>query len=155
MNQQKTELFSAVSNGNNQDINSLLMTGIDLNFENEAGTTLLCIAAKCRFDIVVKLCEHGADVNYVGADRISALHWAVEYDNDEIITYLISHGAELHHQDKLLETPLHWACWTGHIKAARLLVESGADKNKVNVGGKRPIDLAIMQEHKQLVAYLE
>ena len=155
MNAQQQDLLTAVTHGNNRDLQALLAQGVALNFEDAAGTTPLCLAARCRYDIVRRLCEHGADVNYVGSDRISALHWAVEYDNDEIMGYLISQGIDLHHRDKLVETPLHWACWTSHLKAARILIAAGADPHLRNIGAKKPLELAVMQQHHELIAYLQ
>lgn len=149
------QLFLNCSTGNVSELENILLTKINLNIENEAGTTPLCIVSKCRRDLVAMLIEHGADVNFIGKDKISPLHWAVEYDNDEIIKILLCAGANVLSRDQLHETPLHWAAWTGHIKSAKLLVEHGADPTTKNIGGTTPIQLAKMQKHSELSAYFE
>lgn len=154
MHLRQIRLMEAVSCGNNADIAAMLAEPLDLDFHDDQGTTPLCVAAKCRPDIVKRLCAHGASVNFTGPDRISALHWAVEFDNDETIAVLLGQGADVHALDRLAETPLHWACWTGHAKSARLLLKAGADPHRPNAGGRIPFDLARLQDHPELLSLL-
>lgn len=148
------QLFESSLTGNIKELKEILNHKIDLNIENKDGTTPLCIVSKCRPDIVKWYLEEGANPNFVGRDKISPLHWAVEYDNEEIISLLLNYGAQPSLVDSFNETPLHWACWTGHLKSARLLIDSGADilsKNHIN---RTPYDLAHQQEHIDLIEYL-
>jgi hypothetical protein len=45
-------LFESSKTGNVRELKELLKTNIDLNIEDEDGTTPLCIVAKCRPDLV-------------------------------------------------------------------------------------------------------
>jgi ankyrin repeat protein len=51
-------------------------------------------------------------------------------------------------------TPLHIACENGHIEVARLLVEAGADKDKVSTDGSTPLYVACEQGHIEVVQLL-
>lgn len=148
----KQQLLDAVRCGNVKTLKSLLTDTPSLNFEDESGSTPLCIAAKCRLDLVKLLHRSGADVNFIGSDKISALHWSVEYDNDQINAYLLENGASVHAQDKLQETPLHWSAWTGHLKSAQQLLAYGAEIAALNCGNLTALDLAEQQEHIELLA---
>lgn len=145
------QLLDAIRCGNVKTLKHLLAAAPNLNVEDESGSTPLCIAAKCRLDLVKLLHHHGADINFIGSDKISALHWSVEYDNDQINAYLLANGASVHAQDKLQETPLHWAAWTGHIKSAQQLLAYGAEMTATNGGNLSPLDLAEQQEHTDLI----
>jgi ankyrin repeat protein len=149
------ELFLSSLTGNVNELRELLKSNIDLNIENEEGTTPLCIVSKCRPDLVKWFLERGANPNFVGKDQISPLHWAVEYDNEEIIKLLLSYGAKVDLVDSFKEIPLHWACWTGHLKSAMLLIEAGSNIMQKNHINRTPYDLVIQQHHEELLKYLE
>lgn len=147
-------LFESSLTGNVKELKEIFSSPFKLDIQNEEGTTPLCIVSKCRPDLVNWYLKLGADPNFVGSDQKSPLHWAVEYDNDEVIRSLLTHGARVDLIDSFKETPLHWACWTGHMKSAKLLIEAGSDIFAKNHIGKTPYDLVIQQEHTELLAYL-
>lgn len=148
-------LFEACFTGNVSDLKKAIEECNDLNIKNKEGQTPLCFVSKCRYDLVKLLVENGADVNLQSDERISPLHWAVEYDNEEIVEYLLSKGADINSRDHSYETPLHWAGWTGHHKSARLLLACGANPLVENGGGFTPLDLARRQDHQKLISLFE
>lgn len=148
-------LLQAAVTGNVTEFKKALNLGADINCKNSDGITVLCLVAKCRLDLVKLLVERGADVNLAGDDKITPLHWAVEYDNYEIVEYLLKAGAKTDLTDNLQETAVHWAAWTGHFKSAKMLLLHGGDPNRKNIGGFTPIDLARLQEHKTILELFE
>ena len=49
--------------------------------------------------------------------------------------------------DKKGQTPLHVACFKGHVDAARLLLDKGADIDRVNKRGETPLYAACSKGH--------
>lgn len=147
MSSENRMLYESSVTGNVADFKKAIEHGADVNSKNSEGQTPLCLVSKCRIDLVKLLVEKGADVNLQSDDEISPLHWAVEYDNEEIVEYLLTHGAKTDSRDKLYETPVHWAAWTGHHRSAKLLLSYGGDPTLKNSGGITPIDLANRQGH--------
>ena len=141
--------------GNVADFKRALESGEDVNAVFDDGKTALCNVSKCRADLVALLLNAGADPNIAGSDRITPLHWAVEYDNAEIVALLLNAGADTSARDGLGETPMHWAAWTGHHRCAERMLESGAEPHPKNGGGFTPLDLAKRQGHGEMVKLLE
>lgn len=50
---------------------------------------------------------------------------------------------------------MHLACSEGHLDAAKLLVEEGADVNSKDRFGSTPLDDAMRGEHNEVAAYLK
>ncbi|MCX7772204.1 MAG: ankyrin repeat domain-containing protein [Clostridia bacterium] len=147
-------LFEACITGHVGELKALIQSGINLNVKIGEGDTPLCIVAKCRPDLVKLFIENGADVNQKSDSNISPLHWAVEYDNTDVVTHLLEAGANTEITDHSGETPLHWAGWTGHHKSAALIIAHGGNIKATNTSGKTPLDLAKMQEHTEMIRLL-
>jgi ankyrin repeat protein len=149
-------LINGATYGNVKEIKKALDLKAEINFKNKEGQTALYLVAKlCRYDLVKLLVENGAEINTAGNDKITPLHWVVEYDKIKIVKYLLERGANVQARDALNETPVHWAGWTGNIESAKLLLKFGGDCYAKNNGGTTPLDLAKMQEHKELEKLFE
>lgn len=155
MKKENEKLFEACITGNVSDLKQAIEKCDDLNIKNKEGQTPLCIVSKCRYDLVKLLVEKGADINLQSDEIISPLHWAVEFDNEEIVEYLLSKGADIYSRDHSYETPLHWAAWTGHHKSASLLLAYGDNPLVENNGGFTPLDLAKRQGHQKVITLFE
>ena len=53
------------------------------------------------------------------------------------------------------ETPLYGACWNGHVDAARLVLDNGANVDRTDENGWTPLDIAKENGHSSIVALLE
>lgn len=51
-----------------------------------------------------------------------------------------------------LRTALHWACKRGHEHIEKLLLDSGADKNRKNFKGDTPYDLYSYQSSQEQIS---
>ncbi len=148
-------LLDVAITGNVQKFKEALENQENVNTKDENGQSVLSIVSKLRPDLVKILIRNGVDVNLADDNLITPLHWAVEYDNDEIVELLLQNGANPGVLDSLGERPLHWAAWTGHIRSAKVLLKYDREVLFENCGGFTPIDLAVQQEHHDLAELLQ
>ncbi len=63
-----------------------------------------------KLPLVRLLVELKAGINATNIYKLSALHFAVQNENYEIVTCLLDHGANINHQDKYGMTSLMTVC---------------------------------------------
>ncbi|XP_072385790.1 palmitoyltransferase Hip14 isoform X1 [Diabrotica undecimpunctata] len=103
---------------------------------------------------VKELIEAGYDVNERDPENVTLLHWASINNRKEIMSLFIDKGAEVDAiGGELQATPLHWATRQGHLDAAVLLMNAGADPTLRDAEGCSCIHLAAQFGHTALVAY--
>jgi ankyrin repeat protein len=98
-------------------------------------------AALCRnhFGVAEILLEHGADVNIRGDRQQTALHKAIDWDDQVAIDaaqFLLEHGADVNAQQDDHWTPLHLSSYNGKLEITRLLLDHGADANAESDDGE-------------------
>ena len=75
-----------------------------------------------------RLLDSGADVNLPQGDGMTALHWAAENGDVEMLQMLIIADANMEAVTRIGDyTPLHVASEAGHGEVVRALLEAGAD----------------------------
>ena len=95
--------------------------------------------AAMRGDIeaVRALLKDGADVNAAQGDGMTALHWAAEADDVEMVGMLLYAGANLQGVTRLADyTPLHLASKAGNERIVAQLLEAGADPSAHTTTGE-------------------
>lgn len=60
-------------------------------------------------DAVKALILNGTDINSKDKQGWTALHWAVEKNNPELVDLLIQNGADIYHKDMFKKSPLFYA----------------------------------------------
>jgi ankyrin repeat protein len=172
INKGKTDysnIMLAADMGNNAILTLLLKAGAPVeikpsfSFIRRDSTTALANAARNgHYDTVKLLLENGASATGVtisnliySARSFTPLHAAAQHGSPEIITLLLSKGAEvdLNTKDviyymnnpdpKKNQTPLCYAVKGGHVEAARLLLDAGADPNTCDANDTSPFQLAL------------
>lgn len=89
----------------------------------------------CRrghMNMVQKLCEASADVNYQQfpeSHPLTALHGAVKSGNSEITAYLLNHHAEINAPNETYGSPLYVAAENGYHAIVQQLLVRKADAN--------------------------
>jgi len=78
---------------------------------------------------VRSLIDQRVDVNAPQEDGTTALHWAAEGDNRDIVELLIRAGANVKATNRYGATPLWLACVNGNAATIELLLKAGADAN--------------------------
>lgn len=75
-------------------------------------------------------------------------------DTAEVKTLLSKQPDLVNAKNEKGSTPLHLASFKGHLEAAKLLLEKGADIEAVNGGGFTPLQLAAYGGHRDVVEFL-
>lgn len=151
-----TALHTAVSAGNDAIVRALVAAGADVNRRNDKGLTPLHYAAsKTRIEIGKFLIERGANINARDNANQLPLHRAATTGSTGFIELLLqekSQTARLNVADRVGNTPLHLAIESAHAQAAVMLIEAGANREKVNLEGKAPEDVdGVMGEEQRRI----
>ncbi|MBS3776732.1 MAG: ankyrin repeat domain-containing protein [Bacteroidales bacterium] len=144
----------------------LLEKGADVNAENKLGTSAFdnavrsyCVSKEPPAIRVLEiLVSHGADVDNPIPEGEAAgytnLAAAIIWEKPELSKFLIDHGADVNHVAGDGNTPLMLACREGYLDQVKLLLDAGARKDGLNKDGKTAMQLAIDNEHQEIVDYL-
>lgn len=114
--------------------------GVEMEDAVISGKNIACTIAQndsCKAD-VFKFFSAEALMERDNTGR-AAIHYAISNDDETILAAILQQGANVNFpQDAPADagtTPLHLACAYGNIKAAKLLMESGADDTICNAAG--------------------
>ena len=134
----RTALHYAIERGDLKVVEVLLSKGAEIDVEDRYHRTPLLLAAgRGHNDISLCLVDHGADVNKKNeGPRRTALHYASERGDLEVVEALLSKDAEIYVEDRNRCTPLMLAAGRGHIDILLHLIDHGADFD-VKDGHKR------------------
>ena len=91
---------------------------------------------------VAALIAQKADVNAPQVDGATALHWAVYYDDVEMVDRLIRAGARVALANRHGATPLTLACINGNARGIERLLKAGAEPNERGPNGETPLMMA-------------
>jgi cytohesin len=90
-------------------------------------TPLVIAVQSARLPVARALIAAGANVNAVGKDDVTVLHWAGWASTPEVITELVKAGASLDVEDTVHHnTPLGWAIVSGRPANVKVLIDAGA-----------------------------
>jgi ankyrin repeat protein len=84
----------------------------------------------------------GVNLNEVGLDNRTALHWAARGGYADIVDVLTKAGADVDKPDSSGKTALHWAAKGVHKAAVKQLLAAGADVHKQDGRGWSPLRYA-------------
>ncbi|HKR60164.1 MAG TPA: ankyrin repeat domain-containing protein [Pyrinomonadaceae bacterium] len=100
------ELWRIAEIGDVAELDQLLARGADVNARNNAGMTVLMIAACLgRFEMVRALCECGADLKAVDSQGFTAEMLADQAGYEDIVRTLVSRGVKKTSKSITSETP--------------------------------------------------
>lgn len=83
-----------------------------------------------------------ADVNGALPDGTTALHWAVERDDVDLVTKVLAAGAKVNTASRFGVTPLSLACRNGNASIVNALIRAGADVSTPLPNGETPLMIA-------------
>ena len=87
---------------------------------------------------------------------MTALHFAVDTANLEMINFLLDRGFDINNQkNSLSNTPLHIAVKKGLTDIVYVLLEKGANTELKNINGNTPLDLAREKQFSRIIKLLE
>ncbi|MDX2227249.1 MAG: ankyrin repeat domain-containing protein [Verrucomicrobiae bacterium] len=140
LNKNNYLFVSAGENGNNELINQILdQKKVDIDWQRADGdlNTALIAAARSEHEkTVLILLSRGANPNIQDINGWSAVHWAVEKNNTNLIQILASNKSNIDIKDIRGYTPLVYAVDHNKINAVILLIRLGASTNFFLGNGK-------------------
>lgn len=136
---------------------ALLDHQADPEFQNKAGHN--CLMEACYYGhltIVELLRERGA--SWLARDKagLSPLHWAVDGGHIDVVQYILNDGMDVDDVDGISNwTPLmRLASLGGSIQMAQVLIDRGANVNKIDNEDKSVLMLATLRGNEPLVKLL-
>jgi ankyrin repeat protein len=138
-------LNKEIEDENIEEVERLIDKGADVNNRDYAEFTPLIDAVfKENNDLVEVLIKAGANVNYVveDADKLTALHAAVERGDSKTVRILIEADADVDQVDDNGSTPLYKAALHGSIEKVKLLINADADVDIPDRHGETPLYIA-------------
>lgn len=158
------DMFDSIwKKAGNSFVQDLLNDGIDVNFLNEYGTTMLNCAAYCgNLELAEFLLLKGADANIANPDGCIPLHTAVENGHKDIVKLFIDQGISADSCDAHKATPLHYVARApidsftreNHQELVHILVNGGANIDAVDSGRRTPLLHAAQNRYKHMVDLL-
>jgi ankyrin repeat protein len=103
-----------------------------------------------KWDISESLVAHGAKASLAHLQ----LDLAIRKHNLKQVQFCLRMGADPNRPDPSFQdqTPLHTAALADNLEAARMLLKAGAQCNRTNREGRRPVDLAISPTMRALLS---
>ena len=170
-----TAMREAAPLGNVEVLKALLDAGADVDSPSTDGqTTLMLVARTANVEAAKLLLDHGAKVNAVETlENQSALMWAADQEQPEMLRLLLARGADAnlhakaHDYDVRVsaeprvrydptggQTALIYAARAGCTACAKALVEGGAKFNDRDPDGVTAMIAATLNAHFDVAAYL-
>lgn len=133
-NNRTTALFRVIRSGNAAALEDLLAGGADANDTLNGFSALMAAALNGTAQQMKILIAHGANVNYLTSQKISALWLAVpDWDKTNL---LLDHGAEAQHKIRGYNILVKLAAMPGTAKLISLLIEKGVDPHTSGPGNE-------------------
>ena len=131
-----------------------LRRGVDVNYADPDGNTLLMLAARSgSVEAVALLINAGAKVFPSNAFGDTALLLASFAGNEPIVDILLSKGGSLGASSRGW-APLHYAAFAGHLRLVNKFLDLGGNINATTEIALTPLMIAAMNGHLDIVKTL-
>ena len=128
---------------------------VDIIGKYPLGSPLLAAIKRENMPVVVKLLEHGADVNICDDNGNTPLHVAIDKNRIDIVKKLLEvSGVDVEMRNDAGDTPIHRAVSCKNDFALDALINAGADVNIKDAVGDTPLHRAINFGNLEMVNML-
>lgn len=151
-----SEIFDAISRGNLDDV-KLLSSKINLNIMSDGRqnkTPLIWAVQHGQIAIVEWMLTQGVNVNTQDKTKNTALHNAVNQEDDIAARLLLEKGALVDVQNKQKQTALHLAVKKQSVTLVNLLMEFGANPTILDNNKRSPLKLAEKTNNQEVLRVL-
>lgn len=104
--------------------------------------------------VITDMLENGYGVDTSNDNGKTALAYACQNGNSDLVKLLIEYKANVNIRDRGRLTPIMVAAKNGHLEIIKILLKHGADKDKSKFG-KTARDYAQLKGHEEIVKFLE
>lgn len=135
-------------------------SGTVIRRNSPRSSAVLALATKSNFvDIVRILVKSGVDINYQDEQGETALHVAARFGHADCARLLVAGSKDQFINVELSETTYGWtplfiACVDGHLPIVEILVDAGADYEKLDTSGWSAKEHAALRGHIDIAARL-
>ena len=150
-------LMLACEKGKKDAIDVLLNAGANPNFADADGDTCLHYIARndCCTEVVQAVISHGADVNVMNENNVTALMIACGRGNMHVINVLLNAGANPRISDADDHTWLHEAVRGGYSQVVlETMINHGADVNATIKNNRTPVMIACENGNENVINVL-
>lgn len=160
-NLHETALYKAAENGDIDAVRLLLDYGADVNLGRETPLiAALSDDSKNMHAIVQLLIDNGADVHRCTDKSLWSTVMLAAVRHPECLPLLIDAGADINYvcrgiTDYRQDTALLWAAEEGVTESVKILLANGADIHAKNKRGRTALDLAMTEQHTEIVQLLQ
>ncbi len=107
---------------------SFILFGFSLAFAGEKDEAFLEAVRAENIAIVKVLLAEGADINATGRYEVTALSYAADRGNVELVNFLLDKGADMTRKDTFYgASAIDWAAYNKHAAVVKILLDRGAD----------------------------
>ena len=152
---QYSRLKAAIQAGENETVDQLLAAGAEVNDKPEGQSSLLRIAIYAKnHDAARKLLAHQANLHLQeGFYQGTAIMFAADADDIEMVDLLLRHGADINSRDGGYgDSAINWAAYAGHYQMVEHLLQKGADPRIVGHGNA--LNIAMRRGFQPMVELL-
>ncbi|XP_071947978.1 uncharacterized protein [Antedon mediterranea] len=152
-----TPLMNAAQKGHKDIVKVLIEYGADVNAQTSSGKDALMLTCFVgHLDVVKILRQHGAKWTVADKGGSTAIHWAVDGGNTELLRWMIRDGADVSARESVSGwTPLiRCATMGGNVDIGRVLINADADVNARDSDGKTALMNATLNGHQALIELL-
>uniref|UniRef100_A0A0D9XB91 Uncharacterized protein n=1 Tax=Leersia perrieri TaxID=77586 RepID=A0A0D9XB91_9ORYZ len=155
LNKAGSPLHGAARKGHSEIVEMLLSRGTDIVFHPLCGTPLHTAATWGQGSTMKILLDHDADPNKVFNLDDTPLIMAISSKSLDCVKLLIQAGADVNFRDSNGATYVMMAANYGFSGIMKCLLDAGANPNIPDDFGAFPIEVAALQDHREIVEIVE
>ncbi|KAK8860719.1 hypothetical protein M9Y10_012384 [Tritrichomonas musculus] len=146
-------IFDAIKSRNQNLLRRLLSKPTELNINDpKYGIPLFKAIESGSLECVRLLLSAGSDIQF--KDNKTAIEYAIECHQKEIVEFFIDEGVDLNETDKNNEGPIFYAVRSKDPDMVNLLASNGSSVNVINSSNMSPLYVAIGIKQKEIVELL-